>query len=213
MNLLVLCSHGRTGFARWALGSVAQRVIHHSHVPILVLREGGLLAPHADAARPLCITVALDGSPLAETALLPAAHLIAALAQHAQGSVHLLHVVKPDTFAAEKDVLSRHDAGEMEQAQAYLQSVRERLLAQTIDLNLLITWSLIPAQDTAETIAASAEKGTEGTGGSGYTVLAMATHGRGGIERWVMGSMTQRVLDASALPVLVVRPPQGALHT
>ena len=109
-----------------------------------------MLAPHADAARPLCITVALDGSPLAETALLPAAHLIAALAQHAQGSVHLLHVVKPDTFAAEKDVLSRHDAGEMEQAQAYLQSVRERLLAQTIDLNLLITWSLIPAQDTAE---------------------------------------------------------------
>ncbi len=77
VNLIVLCSHGRTGFLRWVLGSVAQRVIHHSRVPVLVLREGeaALSALHAGAAHPLCAAVALDGSPLAETALLPAAHL------------------------------------------------------------------------------------------------------------------------------------------
>src|SRR6202521_2707265 len=65
VDLVVLCSHGRTGFKRWALGSVAHRVIHNSHVPALVLREGGPLLPvaHADASCPLCSMVALDGSP------------------------------------------------------------------------------------------------------------------------------------------------------
>jgi nucleotide-binding universal stress UspA family protein len=215
VNLLVLCSHGRTGFLRWVLGSVAQRVIHHSRVPVLVLREGGAALPalHADAARPLCVTVALDGSPLAETALLPAAHLVAALAQPAQGVVHLLHVVKLRTSASDEDVLSQRDAEGVEHAQAYLQGVREHLLAQTSDLNLRVTWSITPAQDVAGTIVTTPEKGTGGTGENGCDVLAMATHGHGGVEQWVMGSVTERVLGASALPVLVIRPPQGALHT
>ncbi len=215
VNLLVLCSHGRTGLTRWLLGSVAQRVIHHSRVPVLVLREEDSIPPalHADAVRPLCVAVALDGSPLAETALLPAAHLIAALAQHAQAVVHLLHVVKPSMFAADTDVLSQHDAEEVEQAQAYLKRVREHLLAQTSGLNLRVTCSVTPAQDVAETIVTTAEKGTGGTGENGCDILAMATHGHGGIERWVMGSVTERVLGASTVPVLVIRPPQGALHT
>jgi len=215
VDLLVLCSHGRTGLTRWVLGSVAQRVIHHSRVPVLVLREGGAALPalHAGAAHSLCAAVALDGSPLAETALLPAAHLVAALAQHAQAVVHLLHVVKPSIFAADTDILSQHDAEEVEQAQAYLKRVREHLLAQTSDLNLRVTCSVTPAQDVAGTIVATAEKGTGGTGENGCDVLAMATHGRGGVARWVMGSVTERVLQATTLPMLVVRPLQADSHS
>jgi nucleotide-binding universal stress UspA family protein len=215
VNLIVLCSHGRTGFLRWALGSVAQRIIHHSRVPVLVLREGGAALPalHADATHPLCAAVALDGSPLAETALLPAAHLVAALAQPAQGAVHLLHVVKPRTSASDEDFLPQGDAEGVEHAQTYLQGVREHLLAQTSDLNLRVTWSITPAQDVAETIVTTPEKGTGSTGENGRDVLVMATHGHGGVERWVMGSVTERVLGASTVPVLVIRPPQDALHT
>ncbi|MDQ2902019.1 MAG: universal stress protein [Chloroflexota bacterium] len=205
VDLLVLCSHGRTGFLRWVLGSVAQRVIHHSRVPVLVLREEGSTpsALRADAARPFCVAVALDGSPLAETALLPAAHLVATLAQHTQGAIHLLHVLKPHPSASERE--------EMEHAQGYLQHVREHLLAQTSNLNLLVTWSVTPAQDVAETIITTAEKGVGGE--SGCDILALATHGHGGIEQWIMGSVTERVLGASTVPVLVIRPPQDALHT
>jgi nucleotide-binding universal stress UspA family protein len=212
VNLLVLCSHGRTGFTRWVLGSVAQRVIHHSRVPVLVLREedSAPLSLHTNTTRPFCVAVVLDGSPLAETALLPAAHLVAALAQHAQGIVHLLHVVKPYMFTANK---SERDTAQVEQAQAYLQRVREHLLAQTNDLNLRVTWSVTSAQDVAEAIVTNTEKGTESTEGKNdCDVLVMATHGRGGVERWVMGSVTERVLEATTVPVLVVRPAQGALH-
>jgi hypothetical protein len=98
--------------------------------------------------------VALDGSPLAETALLPATHLATALAQYKQGVVHLLHVVKPHASASETE--------EVEQAQAYLQRVREHLLAQSSGFNLLATWSVTLAQDVAETIVTTAQKGTEG---------------------------------------------------
>ncbi|HEV7235361.1 MAG TPA: universal stress protein, partial [Ktedonobacteraceae bacterium] len=75
------------------------------------------------------------------------------------------------------------------------------------------TWSVTPAQDVAEAIVTTAEKGTGSIGGNGCDVLAMATHGHGGVEQWVMGSVTERVLGASTVPVLVIRPPQGVLHT
>lgn len=204
VNLIILCSHGRTGLTRWVLGSVAQRVIHHSHVPVLVLREEG--SALTATGRPLSAVVALDGSPLAETALLPTAHLVAALAQHTRGVLHLLHVVRPYVSLSDEDAISHHDREEVEQAQVYLQRVRERLLEQTSDLNLQITWAAPLAQDAAETIVTTAEKGTERTGEIGCDVLAMATHGHGGIERWVMGSVTERVLEATTLPMLVVRP-------
>jgi nucleotide-binding universal stress UspA family protein len=39
VDLIVMCSHGQTGFTRWAMGSITRRVVHHSPVPVLVLRE------------------------------------------------------------------------------------------------------------------------------------------------------------------------------
>ncbi|MGI9057164.1 MAG: universal stress protein [Ktedonobacteraceae bacterium] len=215
VDLVVLCSHGWTGFKRWALGSVAHRVIHNSHVPMLILREGGPSLPvmHADAARPLCSMVALDGSPLAETALLPTAHLIAALAQPSQGVVHLMYVIKPLTSAADEGVFPHHEAEVAQRAQEYLKGVRERLLAQTSDLNLLVTWSVTRAQDVAETLVVTAEEKLGGPQENNCDVLAMATHGRGGVARWVMGSVTERVLQATTLPMLVVRPLQADSHS
>ncbi len=215
VDLVVLCSHGWTGFKRWALGSVAHRVIHDSHVPVLVLREGGASLPvvHADAARPLCSMVALDGSPLAETALLPAAYLVAVLAQPAQGVVHLINVIRPQTSAADEGISPHHEAEVAERAQEYLKGVREHLLEQTSDLNLLVTWSITRAQDVAETLVTTAEEKLGSTQENNCDLLGMATHGRGGVARWVMGSVTERVLQATNLPMLVVHPLQtGSLQ-
>ncbi len=90
VDLIVMCSHGETGLKRWVLGSVAQQAVRHSPVPVLVLNEHGVVP---DAARPLRVLVPLDGSELAESALEPAAQLIAALTAPAQGELHLLRVV------------------------------------------------------------------------------------------------------------------------
>ena len=96
VDLIVLCSHGRTGFTRWVLGSVAHTLAHESTVHTLILRESksASLLSRSDAARPLCTLVPLDGSALSETALIPAARLVAALAAPAQGALRLAQVVK-----------------------------------------------------------------------------------------------------------------------
>src|SRR5579859_6099942 len=55
IDLVVLCSHGRTGLARWALGSVAHTLVHQSTAPVFVLRDrsADALLTHSDIARPL----------------------------------------------------------------------------------------------------------------------------------------------------------------
>ena len=61
-------------------------------------------------------------------------------------------------------------------------------------------------EDVADTIISMAELG-EDTGvyeDEGFDLIAMATHGRGGLERWMIGSITERVLTGTELPVLVV---------
>jgi hypothetical protein len=46
----------------------------------------------------------------------------------------------------------------------------------------------------------------------GCDLIAMATHGRGGLQRWAMGSITERVLGSSRLPMFIVRPQETAVQ-
>src|SRR5712691_1305695 len=209
VDLIIICSHGRTGFTRWVLGSVAQKVVQQSPVPVFVLREGGpvSLVSRADAARPISALVALDGSPLAETALAPAANLVAALAAATQGALHLTQVVKPLSTTANEGFVAQFNAEVVEHAKAYLVSVKEGLQELFKDFKLSITWSVALESDVAGAIISTAEHGEDGTGAEDEAfcdLIAMSTHGRGGLERWVMGSVTERVLSGTRLPLLVV---------
>jgi nucleotide-binding universal stress UspA family protein len=205
VDLIVICSHGRTGLRRWALGSVAQALAHQSAVPLLVLREGGRVTAlsDVDSARSLCALVALDGSPFAETALVPAANLVAALAAPGEGILQLTLVITDKGEEAQKH------------AKAYISGVAERLQEKLKGLNLSITWSLLRNQDVAGAIVDLAEHG-EGVSRagelSGCDLIAMSTHGRGGLERLMMGSVTERILHSTKLPMLIVRPLRTAIY-
>ena len=218
-DLIVLCSHGYTGMTRWAMGSVAEKVARHADVPVLILREGGSIpaGPHPDAARPLRALVTLDGSTHAKAALEPAASLIAALAAPAPGALHLVRVVQPvmaEREAQDFDALSSSEQV-LHKAKRYLSATAEHLhegltAPAVADLNLTITWSVAVDTDVARAIIRLVENG-EGAEGAGVfggcDVIAMATHGYSGLQRWAMGSITERVLSATKLPLLVVRPP------
>ena len=206
VDLIVLCSHGRVGFIRWALGSVAHMLAHESAVPILVLRErrpASLLSP-AGATRPLRALVPLDGSQLAEAALAPAASLVAALAAPAQGALHLTQVVKVFQTSAEEGFVSELNEEALERAKAYLAHVTERLQASVQEHKLSITSSVKLEKDVASALLDVAEQ--EGPGGC--DLIAISTHGWHGLQRWVMGSVTDRILNTSGLPILIVRPQQ-----
>jgi nucleotide-binding universal stress UspA family protein len=201
-DLVVICSHGRTGLTRWALGSVAHALVHQSATPVLVLRQPDGAPPLA-LGQPLRALVPLDGSQLAEEALGPAAHLIAALASPAQATLHLAQVVT-DVPASADERLALASEKALQEARRYLATATQRWQTSAQDLHLILTSSVEADLDVASALVNLAEC----EGADGCDLIAMSTHGRGWLSRWVMGSITERVLNTTKLPLLVVRPPR-----
>lgn len=223
-DLIVLCSHGRTGLTRWALGSVAQKVACHSAIPVLLLQEGGdrewkLLA---ERTRSVCVMVALDGSAFAEAVIRPAANLSLALSAPLPGALHLVQVipllvepVRAVEFTREGqqpyDLLPLEETRIIAAATSSLNRVQQHIQEEMGEgEKLQITSSVLADLDVAGSLLAEAEhpQGRGSAEGSQRCdVLALATHGRSGPARWVVGSVTQRILNAARQPLLIVRPP------
>jgi nucleotide-binding universal stress UspA family protein len=208
-DLVVMSSHGFTGFKRWALGSVAHKLAPHSPVPVLVLRDGGTI-PTTETQQPMRAFVPLDGSTLAESALEPAAQLVTALAPSTQKAIHLLRVVDvPASYGKYRSSVDEYyDAGVRAEAkreyQAYLDTVAKRFTEGDLaTYNFSVETSVPIDMDVAEAIVQAAEQ-AEGAELSGYDLIVMATHGRGGVQRWVLGSVAERVLHATKVPLLIV---------
>ncbi|HJT59721.1 MAG TPA: universal stress protein [Ktedonobacteraceae bacterium] len=201
-DLIILCSHGRTGFTRWALGSVARTLVHQSTAPVLVLREGKVLASLTmPDVGPLAVLVPLDGSPLAEEALAPTIALTQALAAPTQSTLHLVQVVKPLSSSTEEGFVSEFNEEARSVAGAYLRQAAENVQA-VAGHTLALTTSIETGTDVASTLLSVIEHGNGGK----YSLIGISTHGRGGLERWVMGSVTERLLSTAKLPMLIVRP-------
>lgn len=206
-DLIVMSAHGSRGVSRWRMGGVAQHVVRHAITPVLLLNAPAMEA--AEMSDPLAqvkhALIPLDGSALAETAIPPAIELLAALAPRT-GVVHLLHVIDPDDAEAHGMPV----ADLVEQTRAYLERVARQLRSTpTEHLRFTITTSVVVDSDAAERIVAIADP--EQTAASevsvdGYDVIVMATHGRTGILRWALGSIAERVLQTTKLPMLTVRP-------
>jgi nucleotide-binding universal stress UspA family protein len=219
-DLIVICSHGRTDTKRWAMGSVAQKIASHSSIPVLILRGDGKVpfGPYPDPTRPLRAyrsLVALDGSQLALLALEPTAYLIAALAKPARGTLHMTHVVPLPSDENELDDENTKTPALQEKAlnhaKKYLHNICEDVRdALSSDVKLNINWSVVVDTDIAQALIDAAEKGSifEGTGiEGGCDLIALTTHGRGGVQDWTIGIVAERVLNTTNLPVLIVRPP------
>jgi nucleotide-binding universal stress UspA family protein len=224
-DLVVMCSHGETGIKRFMLGSVAQKVARHSTVPVFVLRQDGAmpLSSYPDHLRPIhavMAVVALDGSALAEAALMPATSLVMALAAPARGSLQLTRVVKLPIKASESteqsidgytDSMDIHAKDQAKrEAKTYLANLVDYLRQGPLkDVDITLTWSIAVGKDVAETLIKTAETGEDAEGtnvfGGGY-LLVLATHGRGGLKRLVLGSVTEHILGTTRLPMLIVRP-------
>ena len=218
-NLIALCSRSYTGMTRCVMGSIADKVARHSAVPVLVLRDGGP-QPLAKSVRsvksvsPLRVLVALDGSSRAMASLLPAAALISALASPERGTLHLARVVKP--ILSEQEDAEQYPFNlcnseqEVVEATRYLSKTVEHLRAGNLSKVVDLTWSAAIDTDVARGIVRMAEcldNLKDGDRCDEFDVIAISTHGHGGIQNWVTGSISQRVLNATRLPLLVVRPP------
>lgn len=192
---------------RRMLGSVAQDAVRHSPVPMLVLNEAGGMFLAAAPASPLRVLVPLDGSPLAEAALQPAVRLAAALAAPGGSALHIVQVLDLPQVAGimESQAYTAESVGieARQKAEGYLQKTAEQVREQLpADSQVAITWSVLDRAPVARTIVQYAE-GTD-RARSSYDLIAISTHGRSGLRRLVMGSVTERVLGATRLPLLIV---------
>lgn len=195
-DLLVMTTHGRSGVARAWMGSVANAVMRRSHVPLLLIRPTDS-TPRLEAQRYARILVPLDGSAAAEQALTPAI----ALGTVTGAEYQLLQIV--EAFSGGDQPFMPHmptalDAGlhsRITNAETYLDEVAARLSAQ----GLQVSTQVLVAEHTAQAIALAADEHCA-------DLIAMATHGRGGVARLVLGSVADTVVRCARHPVLLIRP-------
>ncbi len=206
-DLIVLCSHGYTSLTRRMMGSAAENLSREATIPVLVLREDGPV-PGSEDARPLRALVPLDGTARAKGALEPAAYLTAALAGSRPGILHLVRVVQPVTAQSEVVGMERASARARRYLSATAEHIREGFVAPAVSkLNLAVTWSVVVDSYVAEALSSRAEPASakaEPDVFDGCDVIALVTHGREGLRRWVMGNVTAQVLRDSKLPLLIV---------
>lgn len=218
VDLIVMCRHEHQGLRRWLSSHTARHLARQSAIPILALHENGpltsLLEEHIP--HPFSVMVPLDGSALAEAALLPATRLSAALSAPFQGMLHLLRIIQPPVASSESAELqiSKLNTHTIIQARAYLDEVEWCIQhGHLARYRLQVTSSLAEETGIAQTLARDAELG-EYQGdlrlSAGYDAIALATHGRSGLKRWLLGSVTEHVLDATTLPVMIVHQAEDA---
>jgi nucleotide-binding universal stress UspA family protein len=194
-SLIVLSTHGRGGVARAWLGSVTDRLIRQSPVPTLVVRPGPDAPDLAHEPPMRHVLIPLDGSPLAEKAI----DLAMEVGRLTKAHYTLVQVVEPGLRSflingAEPTADVETESAAWRRATEYLDTVAARLRAEG-----LTVWSEARIGNPPASILESAAV-------NGADLIAMTTHGRGGVARLLMGSVADKVLRGATVPVLSARP-------
>lgn len=197
VDFIVMATHGRGPMSRFWLGSTADGLVRHSTVPILLLRPDEDAGGKLSDFKPQRVLVPLDGSRESEAIL---SHAIA-LAGGEGTEFDLLRV-----YPYPKDFSSSYlphtvqlNANLLEEgrkaAEAYVTAEADDLVKQ----GLSVKGHVIVEENPATGILHFAER-------AGADLIAMSTHGRGGVSRLVLGSVTDKVVRGAQIPTLVYHP-------
>ena len=195
IDLVVMTTHGRGGLNRWWLGSVTDRLLHLTHVPLLLLHPRTGAQP-TEFRR---VLVALDGE--SDDTVLECALAVGSLASSA--SYVLARVVPPTTplmspLPAYPTHLHPDWARQQDlEARNYLARLSSRLGSRGF-------------HTTTEVVAAAgiADAVLEIAAATSADLIAVGTHGAVGVERLLLGSVADKVIRGAAQPVLVVPQPR-----
>jgi len=200
VDLVVMATHGRGTLSRAWLGSVADAFMRESTVPVLYVRPEEGAAPAPEPASGFeTILVPLDGSELSESALAHATEF----GELFGSAYHLTRVVAypldiaspylPHTVQMNADILAEAKDSAAEYLEERADQMRRR--------GLRVTASVAVDPQAAHGILAEA-------GAVGCDLISMATHGRSGVGRVVLGSAADKVLRGTHVPLLLYKPPK-----
>jgi nucleotide-binding universal stress UspA family protein len=197
VDLILMATHGRTGIQRWTMGSIADKVLRASKVPVWLVRPGLPQEIAHDHLPTRKILVPLDGSELAAS-VLPHAEAVAKQSDAGLIEVILLAVCDP-TMPATYYAPAPYNWDEQVKSwkrrdEQYLAKIEKRLRDSGLNVR-----SEVLIGKPAEAIVEYASENR-------VSLIVMSTHGRSGPGRWVFGSVTEKVLHGVATPILLVRP-------
>lgn len=192
-DLIAMATRRESALARGILGSVTDRVIHTSPVPVLAVHPESSASFKGNAGAPSTVIVPLDGSPLSESAVPVATSIAEAVGAE---MLFLRAMATPYYGTAEAGmeyIPATYGMGELRQEMlAYLedfvQAARQRgLKAESRAVTGTAAGAIIDAANDAE-----------------GALVVMSTHGHSGFKRFFLGSVTDKVVRSSGQPVLVL---------
>ena len=191
VDLVVMGAHGRRGFRRFLLGSVTEEVVRLAPCPVLTIRGTGTAQ---DVHRVRKVLVPFDFSEHSRTALGSAAKMAASYG----ASLHLLHVIEPIMEPHPYVPLHyRSESFDLPQLKARVREDLGPIVADVVDGRVATEVEVLEGDpalcitEHAETIEAD--------------LIAMATHGRTGLSRFFLGSVTEKVVRSAGCPVLTLK--------
>lgn len=193
-TLIAMTTHGRSGLARWVMGSVAEKVVRSSPVPLLLMRS---YTPSGKPVGPVevgfhRILVPVDGSPNALSVLAA----VAPLARDYKADVTVLGVEPPPVVAP---AVYGETAYVVPEPPPHAGEDAAEAVAKLAEAGVSAK-PMTAKGDPADRILHVADE-------IKADLIAIATHGRSGWTRFVLGSVTERVLRHSTVPMLIVRAP------
>ena len=204
VDLILMATHGWSGVRRWILGSVADKVLKASTIPVWLVRANVPAENIRGLGRGSRILVPLDGSELAEM-VLPHVEALALQPGTEPVDVILLSVIEPLVLPASVALpeaslnwgrlSEEHMLRARKGLDEYLLNTGDKLK----EAGVSVRHEVLEGRPADEIIDYAAKNRVD--------LVIMATHGRSGLSRWAYGSVAEKVLMSSTSPILLVRPP------
>ena len=198
VDLVVMATHGRGALSRAWLGSVADAFLHHTHRPVLLIRPQEEGPPDLDRDFEVGrILVPLDGSTLSESVLDHAVDFGALFGARYHLTRMVPYPIQFNSPYLPNTVQMNHEL--LEEAQQTADEYLRRHEAQLRERGLDVDAQAAVVPQAGQGILDEAQSAE-------CDLIAMATHGRSGLSRAILGSTADKIVRGSHLPVLLHRP-------
>ncbi|OJT22575.1 hypothetical protein BO221_22690 [Archangium sp. Cb G35] len=193
-DLIVVGTHQRTGASKWWYGSVSQRIVHDAPVSVLCVPASAVSTLTIPEVRRV-----LAPSDLSDVGISAIRHAYSIVP--AGGSVYLLHVLEPagGTPPLSAQYLPPQGPVHTPEQESVAEVLRGLIPPEAAVRGITTRVEVVHGRKVSEAISQAAER-------LGCDVICLATHGRSGITKALLGSVAQEVLQGSTRPVLLVRP-------